>query len=105
MSPCERQCPRGVPHPRGDRDPVMAPRAGLSALAPGQGSLSSTKGVSPLSAVDGPPMQRSRHISLLPKPLTKMGFDEVSAQWTPPCPPVRPSGCIHPWQSPPWALA
>ncbi|XP_064324435.1 inactive glycosyltransferase 25 family member 3 isoform X3 [Phalacrocorax carbo] len=27
--------------------------------------------------VDGPPMQRSRHISLLPKPLTKMGFDEV----------------------------
>ncbi|XP_072739522.1 inactive glycosyltransferase 25 family member 3 isoform X2 [Ciconia boyciana] len=27
--------------------------------------------------VDGPPMQRSRHISLLPKPLTKMGFDEI----------------------------
>ncbi|XP_010135963.1 PREDICTED: probable inactive glycosyltransferase 25 family member 3, partial [Buceros rhinoceros silvestris] len=34
--------------------------------------------------VDGPPMQRSRHISLLPKPLTKMGFDEVSVQWTHP---------------------
>uniref|UniRef100_A0A8C5TBE5 Glycosyl transferase family 25 domain-containing protein n=1 Tax=Malurus cyaneus samueli TaxID=2593467 RepID=A0A8C5TBE5_9PASS len=32
--------------------------------------------------VDGPPMQRSRHISLLPRPLTKMGFDEVSAQWS-----------------------
>ncbi|NWU62568.1 GT253 glycosyltransferase, partial [Pterocles burchelli] len=27
--------------------------------------------------VDGPPMQRSRHISILPKPLTKMGFDEI----------------------------
>ncbi|NXV55771.1 GT253 glycosyltransferase, partial [Molothrus ater] len=27
--------------------------------------------------VDGPPMQRSRHISLLPRPLTKMGFDEI----------------------------
>ncbi|XP_008941371.1 PREDICTED: probable inactive glycosyltransferase 25 family member 3, partial [Merops nubicus] len=27
-------------------------------------------------SLDGPPMQRSRHISLLPKPLTKMGFDE-----------------------------
>ncbi|NXK04542.1 GT253 glycosyltransferase, partial [Herpetotheres cachinnans] len=27
--------------------------------------------------VDGPPMQRSRHISFLPKPLTKMGFDEI----------------------------
>ncbi|NXD12232.1 GT253 glycosyltransferase, partial [Nothocercus nigrocapillus] len=30
--------------------------------------------------VDGPPMQRSSHISLLPKPLTKMGFNEVSAR-------------------------
>lgn len=70
--------PRGVPCPRGDRDPVPVPRAWLSALVPGQGSLGSTKEVSPLSAVDGPPMQRSRHISLLPKPLTKMGFDEVS---------------------------
>nr|XP_027326948.2 inactive glycosyltransferase 25 family member 3 [Anas platyrhynchos] len=27
--------------------------------------------------VDGPPMQRSRHISVPPKPLTKMGFDEI----------------------------
>ncbi|XP_010210431.1 PREDICTED: uncharacterized protein LOC104565433 [Tinamus guttatus] len=27
--------------------------------------------------VDGPPMQRSSHISLPPKPLTKMGFDEI----------------------------
>ncbi|XP_030913107.1 inactive glycosyltransferase 25 family member 3 isoform X3 [Geospiza fortis] len=27
--------------------------------------------------VDGPPMQRSRHISLLPRPLKKMGFDEI----------------------------
>nr|XP_047911812.1 inactive glycosyltransferase 25 family member 3 isoform X2 [Anser cygnoides] len=27
--------------------------------------------------VDGPPMQRSMHISVPPKPLTKMGFDEI----------------------------
>ncbi|XP_052523306.1 inactive glycosyltransferase 25 family member 3 isoform X1 [Tympanuchus pallidicinctus] len=27
--------------------------------------------------VDGPPMQRSRHISVPPKPLTKLGFDEI----------------------------
>lgn len=35
-------------------------------------------------------MQRSRHISLLPRPLTKMGFDEVSAQWSRSCPPSIP---------------
>lgn len=105
MSACRWQGPRGVPHPRGDGDLLTAPGAGLSDPVLSQGGLSSTIGVSPLSTVDGPPMQRSRHISLLPKPLTKMGFDEVSAQWTLPCPSVCPCGCIHPWQSLPRALA
>ncbi|KAI6075949.1 putative inactive glycosyltransferase 25 family member 3 isoform X1 [Aix galericulata] len=50
---------------------------GLSALGPCQRAPGSLKGISHLLAVDGPPMQRSRHISVPPKPLTKMGFDEI----------------------------
>lgn len=76
------QGPGGVPHPRGGRScwPCFLARG---IWAPLKGSC--------LSTVDGPPMQRSRHISFLPKPLTKMGFDEVSVQWTRLCPHVHPS--------------
>ena len=72
-----------------------SPGQGCRAPVPSQEGLGSTEGVSPLSAVDGPPMQRSRHVSLLPKPLTKMGFDEVSAQWIPPVSPC-PSLWLYP---------
>lgn len=97
------------------------PHVGPSALGPCQRAPGSIEGISHLLAVDGPPMQRSRHIWVPPKPLTKMGFDEVSAQQPPLCfpsiPPspraaphhhgVQPSPCPHsdvpphtPWGSP-----
>lgn len=95
MSGRGRHCPGSVPCPRGDGDLVLVPGAGLSAPVPGQVDLGSTEVMSPLSAVDGPPMQRSRHISLLPKPLTKMGFDEVSAQSSP-----SMSPCLSLWLHP-----
>lgn len=86
---------------------MPVPGAGLLALVPSPGGPGSAEGVSSLSAVDGPPMQRSRHISLLPKPLTKMGFDEVSSQWTPRVPLFVPlAASIHAkGQSLPWASA
>lgn len=73
------------------------PHVGPSALGPCWRGLGSIKGISHLLAVDGPPMQRSRYISVPPKPLTKMGFDEVSAQQVSPClPSISPSPCAAP---------
>lgn len=109
----------GVPVAQGEGS-WCCPHVGPSALGPCRRGLGSIKGISHLLAVDGPPMQRSRHISVPPKPLTKMGFDEVSAQQVSPCLPsispsppaapchhgVQPSPCPHsdvpptPWGSP-----
>lgn len=61
------------------------------------------------SAVDGPPMWASAHVSRPPKRPTKMGFDEVSSlslqDWGQeeggPLPWVGPSPALHPLPLPP----
>lgn len=61
------------------------------------------------SAVDGPPMRASAHVSQPPKRPTKMGFDEVSSlslqDWgqevVGPLPWVGPSPALHPLPAPP----